>query len=89
MFQVDWLQTALDDLASAWVQAVPPVRQAITSAAHRIEQRLRRDPHNEGESRPSGRRVTFEPPLTVTFRVEADGQTVTIIQVRAFRRRKA
>jgi len=37
MFRVEWLQSALDELADVWMQADSPVRQAITAAAHCIE----------------------------------------------------
>ncbi len=40
-----------------------------------------------GESRPGGRRITFVAPLAVRFQIEADGQTVTVLQVRLFGRR--
>jgi hypothetical protein len=54
MFRVEWLQSALDDLASLWTRADSALRRAITVATHELEQRLARDPHNEGEAR-SGR----------------------------------
>ncbi len=66
---------------------MPEERQAITSAAYAAEQRLAEDPLDEGESRLKGRRITFVPPLAVTFRVEPSERVVTIIQVRVFRRR--
>lgn len=87
MFRVDWLEVALDELAALWTQSDSVQRQAITAASHAIEQRLARDPNNEGESRPGGRRITFSAPLAVRFQVEPDGQTVTVLQVRMFRRR--
>jgi len=64
------------------------LRQAITAASHAIEQSLRNNPHNAGESRSGGRRIVFAPPLAVVFRVEADGQTVTVLQVRLSRPRR-
>jgi plasmid stabilization system protein ParE len=88
MFQVEWLQSALDQLADIWARADSAERRAITSASHTIDQRLQRDPVNEGESRAGGRRFTFVPPLAVIFQTEADGQTVTVLHVRAYRRRK-
>lgn len=87
MFKVRWTRRALNTLAGLWVQGDSGQRQAITAASHAIDQRLQRDPHNEGESRSKRRRVTFVPPLTVFFRVEADGRTVSVLQVRMFRRR--
>jgi hypothetical protein len=88
MFRVEWLQIALDELTNLWTQSDSAQRQAITSASHNLEQRLRSDPANEGESRPGGRRITFVAPLAVRFQVEADGQTVTVLHVRLFGRRK-
>lgn len=88
MFRVQWLQSSLDALAEGWVQAESEKRRTITLAAHAIEQRLAEDPAREGESRAKGRRTTFAPPLAVTFQVERDGRTVSILHVRVFRRRR-
>ncbi|MCI0460488.1 MAG: hypothetical protein L0Z62_26335 [Gemmataceae bacterium] len=88
MFHVEWLQQALDDLADAWVQADSAQRQAITAASDEVDQRLQSDPHNEGESRAGGRRILFVPPLAATYRIEADGKTVTVVQIRVFRKRR-
>jgi hypothetical protein len=85
MFQVEWLQAALDELTQLWTQADSTLRSALTAASHEIDQRLKRDPMNEGESRAHGRRITFVPPLAVTFRVEADGRTVTVVEILLFR----
>jgi hypothetical protein len=87
-FQVEWLQAALDELTSLWLQADSAQRRVITQATHAIELRLGSDPLNEGESRPGGRRITFVPPLAVRFCVESDGRTVTVLHVRMFARRK-
>jgi hypothetical protein len=88
MFRVRWERRALNELADLWTRADSATRPAITTASHAVEQRLRQDASQEGESRSGGRRVTFEPPLSVVFRVEADGQTVSVLQIRLFRRRK-
>jgi hypothetical protein len=40
MFQVEWLQSALDELAAIWMQADSALRQAITVATHQIDQLL-------------------------------------------------
>jgi plasmid stabilization system protein ParE len=87
MFRVRWERRALDELTRLWTQADSATRQAITTASHTIDQRLRQNPQQEGESRPRGRRIAFIPPLAVVFRVEADGQTVSVLQIRLFRRR--
>lgn len=88
MFRVRWERRAVDALTNAWTQADSAERRAITSASHLIEQRLRIAPSTEGESRPRGRRITFETPLAAVFRVEADGRTVSVLEVRFFRPRK-
>ena len=88
MFRVRWARRALDELADRWAQADSALRKALTAASHTIDQRLGRDPLNDGESRSRGRRLTFVPPLAVIFRVENDGQTVSVLNVRLFRRGK-
>ena len=88
MFRVDWLQSALNELADLWTQADSDQRQVITEACHAIEQRLARDPEQESESRPAGRRITFAPPLAATYRIEEDERTVTVVHVRMFRHRR-
>jgi hypothetical protein len=88
MFRVEWIQTALDELTDIWTQANSAERKAITAASHEIDQRLRRDPNNEGESRSGGERILFVPPLSAIFQLEADGRTVTVLRVRRLPRRK-
>jgi hypothetical protein len=88
MFRVRWAKRALDQLADLWNRAAPPDRRAITQASHEAEQRLRRNAPSEGESRPRGRRILFVPPLAVTFRVEPDGQTVSVLGVGPSRPRR-
>jgi hypothetical protein len=87
MFRVEWLQSALNDLAKVWLRTDTTQRQAITAASHNIEERLRRNAPHEGESRSAGRRIMFAAPLAVIFRVERDGVTISVLQVRMFRQR--
>ncbi|HLW65292.1 MAG TPA: hypothetical protein VKS79_08235 [Gemmataceae bacterium] len=86
MFRVRWERRALDELTSIWTAANSAGRAAVTGAVTVLEQRLRRNAANEGESRPGRRRITFVPPRAVTFRVEQDGQTASVLQVRPMRR---
>ncbi len=81
MFRVEWLHSALDELAVIWMEADSAARQAITTAAYEIDQRLQSDPNAEGESRPENRRVTFVMPLVVMFRVEAEGNVATVLHI--------
>jgi hypothetical protein len=88
MFRVVWLQVAVDELMTLWMQSDSDLRQAITAASHTVDQRLANDPLNEGESRPAGSRITFVAPLAVRFHIDAAAQTVTVLHVRVFRRRQ-
>jgi hypothetical protein len=44
MFQVVWLQTALDELAAAWTNADSSIRQEITRAAQELDRELQSIP---------------------------------------------
>jgi hypothetical protein len=87
MFQVRWQRRALDELTSYWLQADSAVRRDITRACEAIDQRLRDDPLNEGESRLGSRRITFEAPLAIVFRVVGSRRTVLVLEVRLFQPR--
>lgn len=88
MFQVEWIQEALDDLVTFWMDADSTGRQQITSATDEIDARLSANPEAEGESRDENKRITFASPLAVVFRVEEDGKTVSVLQVRLIRGKK-
>lgn len=87
MFRVAWTQTALDELAQAWLKADSRQRAAINAAAEAADGLLREDPENHGESRAGGRRVMFVPPLGLVFLVEPRLSSVRIVHVWRFRRR--
>jgi len=85
MFQVEWHAAALAELATMWMQADSPLRQAITSGSQTLDERLRQNPAMEGESRSQGFRITFVPPLAVDFFVDYAHRIVTIAHVRLMR----
>lgn len=87
MFRLEWLQTALNQLMTIWMQADSALRQAITAATHEIDRQLQTDPYAKSESRPEGRRILFVFPPGILFRIEADGQTVSVLRVWLFRKR--
>jgi hypothetical protein len=87
MALVRWEQSALDELADMWVRADSAGRQATSADAREIDRRLQAGPDQEGESRPSGNRVLFVPPLGVSFRVSAGGTVASVLHVWRFRRR--
>lgn len=76
-FIVIWLPNAEDQLATLWTSATD--RSAVTAAAHRVDQRLGRDPAHAGEERPPGRRILFDPPLGVVYEVDAPGRLVWVL----------
>jgi len=86
MFRVEWLQTALNQLMLIWMSADSALRQAITTATHQIDQQLTTDPLGASESRSGGRRILLASPLGILFRMEADGQTVSVLRVWLFRK---
>jgi hypothetical protein len=52
MFQVVWLQTAVNELANAWVGANSAQRQEITAATQVIDQLLQTDPQTKASRAP-------------------------------------
>jgi len=78
-FSVVWTIAARDMLARIWMAA--PDRNAVTVASHEVEERLKRNPLHEGESRENDHRVTFEAPLRIVFRVMAEQNAVYVISI--------
>lgn len=88
MFEVRWLQSALDDLAERWMQADGALRAAITSSVNAVDHRLSRNPTSQGESREGKERVLFVGPLGVLFEADDDSSRVYVIHVWLVRRRR-
>ena len=80
-YRVEWIQSALDELAALWVQSLPTQRQAITQASNLIDTQLAVNPNEQGESRPDDRRIEFFTPLAVTYRVDILNSVVLIMHV--------
>ncbi|MFM9959837.1 MAG: hypothetical protein ACKV2Q_01265 [Planctomycetaceae bacterium] len=78
-FTVVWLARAEHELAELWEAS--PDRAAVSRAANRIEQTLARLPYQAGEERPDGRRVLFDKPLGILFRVFLDDRLVRVTTV--------
>lgn len=81
MFEVEWAEDALSELATIWTSADSDLRAAVTAATNQIDQHLQADPLGVGESRPDGRRVHFVPPLGLIYRLHEDEQTVIVSRV--------
>jgi hypothetical protein len=69
------------------MQADSGLRQAVTAAAHQIDQQLQTDPDEQGESRPKGRRIHFIHPLGLMFRIDKDEGAVSVLHVWDMQRR--
>lgn len=81
MFRVEWHSPAVNELTDLWLQANSTRRAEITAATHELDQRLRKDPENEGESRSADRRVAFIGPLGVLFRVDVAASIIEVVHV--------
>ncbi len=79
MFQVEWWDAALDELADALVASDLPTQDAIEVAVTRLNARLASDPFAFGESRTGKRRIAFEKPCAILYTADAaDGKVVVI-----------
>ena len=87
MFTVRWRRSALNELAALWMNADADQRRDITAASQRIDQFLRANPEQHGESRSQGRRIMFIPPLGLTFHVNRQTALVLVLHVWRFRQR--
>jgi plasmid stabilization system protein ParE len=78
-YQVDWSPQAENDLAALWLDSTQ--RDAITRAAHEVDQLLRIDAHQRGESRTANSRILFEVPLGVIFHADEERGRVLVVRV--------
>jgi hypothetical protein len=78
-FSVTWLPDAENELAALWLDAQN--RDAVTKASHALERRLQTRAPECGESRSNGRRVDFEWPLGIYFRVDEVRKAVTVSHI--------
>src|SRR5262245_27556474 len=78
-YRVEWSETAEQELARIWLGAAD--RNAISRAAHAIDQELQRDPNNAGESRSDGERIIIHSPLAAKYHVDQAARTVRVFTV--------
>ncbi len=88
MFQVEWLEQAVEELARIWLRAESDQRRAITEASNTIDRELQTDPFRQSESRDDEHRVLFARPLGVYFKVDMQQRVVGVGHVWYFRQRK-
>ncbi len=75
-YDVIWDPPAEREVTQLWMAS--RMHHAITSAADKIDEGLRRDPHNCGESRDAGRRVMHEAPLGVILTINVSQRRVRV-----------
>ena len=85
-YTVDWSPTAEQELAALWLDSGR--RQEVTRAANLLDDLLRVDAHERGESRAGRTRIMFEAPLAVLFHVTQQEAKVLVAHVWSPRRKK-
>lgn len=81
MYRVEWLRSALNELAAIWTNADSAKRGEITAATQAIDDGLSKDPFDVSESRDRAVRVAFVLPLGVDFRVIPSSDAVVVVHV--------
>jgi plasmid stabilization system protein ParE len=82
MFDLTWEDTALNQLADAYVAADPEERERMAAGVEALNTRLRADPLAVGESRTGGFRMVFVSRVAVLFHVSEANHTVRVVRVR-------
>jgi hypothetical protein len=82
-YNVDWDRVE-DEIAALWTNALD--RNGVTAALHRIDQALQRDPYACGESRSGTRRIVFDGPVSVLFRIVPPDRVIVVAVGSAGRR---
>jgi hypothetical protein len=79
-YTVIWLEAALEELATLWMNTVD--RDGVTTAAHVVDQELAEDPDRKGvEKDPGIRRLTVSP-LLVLYTVREPDRIVEVTSVK-------
>jgi hypothetical protein len=79
MFRLRWEERAMNELAAVWLKSESQRRAAITGATSQIEKLLLDDPIWWSEPHAHGRRIIYVPPLGVTFRIEENGEVISVL----------
>jgi hypothetical protein len=88
IYEVEWLETARQELGKIWEQADPAGREVLRRIVPRVNDRLAIAPYTQGESRPGKDiRILFELPLTVRYRIERFHGAVVVVRVRLIGKR--
>lgn len=87
MFSVLWARSTLDDLARIRAEVSVSQWTIVRNAIREIERRLRDNPEAEGESRPTGQRISFVAPIAFTFRPLPNEHVVVVSNIWWFAKR--
>lgn len=82
-YDVYWLPPAEQELTRLWLD--PKTRRRITEATNEIDQLLRDDPAQLGESRDGDLRVMFVDPLGISFIVDEEQGAVVVVEMWRYR----
>lgn len=89
-FRVIWRRTVVETrIAGFMLELIDrgESNEPLFRAMNRIDELLSVDPDGQGESRDNFERVLFEPPLSITFEVQADERVVIVLRARYVRPR--
>jgi len=84
---VEWTESALDRLADLYVAVDRQEQDRIESTVQTINRMLADDPSSLGESRSGSRRVWFQDPLMIIFRIDPKERLVVVSHVSWSRRK--
>lgn len=78
IYTVTWVPDAEEELVRIWIRSGS--RNAVKSAADKIDKRLRKNPDQHGV--PYGNKLSLHlPPLLVVYEIIPDDRIVRIVQV--------
>jgi len=86
-YTVIWSPRAEQLLAEVWLQSSN--RDAVAQAAKAIDRGLEGRALDIGESRESGRRICFEPPLGAVYSIRPERNLVRVLRVWEIKRHRA
>ena len=81
-YRVHWTRKAINQLAAIWNASRD--RKSVSVASYCIDQALTADPADQGEERPPDRRIMFESPLAVIYRIDHLRNRVVVIDCRQY-----
>jgi hypothetical protein len=85
MYKLRWRKSVSRKSLDRCSRAEQSLRDAILDAMAEVEENLRNEPEFAGESRDEGKRFLIVKPLTITYKLDANTRTVTIIQASVYR----